>query len=60
MNRKVAERNGFSINQYGCCGEFFFFIANEKGQIIKRSLPTLSKANEFIDEQIENKDISYH
>lgn len=52
MNQQVGEKGSYIVHQYGCCGTFFFFVAEAKTKAIKkRTLPNLEAAFEWIDLQ---------
>lgn len=55
MNTIQETYKGHFISKYGGCGTFFFHVARVSTKvIIKRTLPTLESAHEFIDSlQIE-------
>ena len=50
MNTHVETYKAHLIHKYGCCGTFFFHVArSDTKAIIKRTLPSLQAAKEFID-----------
>ncbi len=67
MNQRVAEKGAWVVHQYGCCGTFFFFVADAKTRgIRKRTLASLDAALDWIAEQdaaaavaAENQNLSH-
>ena len=50
MNTRIETYKSHLIHKYGCCGTYFFLVAREDTKaIIKRTLPSLESAKEFID-----------
>lgn len=51
MSYQVEDYKGFSIRKYGGCGVFFFLVSRlDTRAIVKRTLPSVEAAKEFIDD----------